>query len=324
MPEELLPQVKGQFNAMRFLQASLKSGRVGHSYIFSGPAGVGKKSAAVRFAAGIMCQQPQEGAACGTCSSCRRLARGSYPYLQLISPEKDKIKIDQIRSINDFLKYKVEESVYRFIIIDEADSMTPEAANSLLKTLEEPPARTTFILLFYNIGKVFPTIISRCQVVNFTHLSRDTLLEILLDKGFNEKDIQGVLPVAQGSAGRALDLIEDEDLKETRKRIIGFITSLPVSISRTLEFAQECSELDISLCLNIIMSCYRDYLLLDSGNEDQIVNRDLSGLFGSGLSRDRIFYSIEKIMEAQQAAGQNANKQLVLENLFLELNGQAS
>lgn len=324
MPEELLQQVKGQVNAMRFLEASLKSGRVGHSYIFSGPAGVGKKSAAIRFAAGIMCQQPQEGRSCETCSSCRKLAKGSYPYLQLISPEKDKIKIDQIRAINDFLKYKVEESVYRFIIIDEADSMTPEAANSLLKILEEPPAKTTFILLVDNIGKVFPTIISRCQVVNFTHLSRDTLLEILLDKGFNEEAILGVLPIAQGSVGRALDLIEDEDLKETRGKIISFVTSLPVPSSRALEFAKECSESDIVLCLNIILSCYRDLLILDSGEDSLIVNRELSGLFRSGLRRESIFNSIEYTMEAQQAAGQNANKQLVLENLFLELNGQAS
>ncbi len=324
MPEELLPQVKGQVNAMRFLEASLKNGRIGHSYIFVGPPGVGKKSTAIRFVAGILCQQPNEGRACETCSSCKRLAKGSYPYLQLISPEKEKIKIDQIRGINDFLKYKVEESVYRFIIIDEADSMTPEAANSLLKILEEPPARTTFILLVDNLSKVFPTIISRCQLVNFTHLSRDIILEILLDKGFKEEEIQGVLPVAQGSAERALELIQDETLKETRGRIISFVTNLPVPVSRALEFAKECSESDIALCLNIMMSCYRDLLILDSGNDNMVINRELAGLFGPELCRESIFSSIEYIMEAQQAAGQNANKQLVLENLFLELNVQAS
>jgi len=323
MPEEIVPIVKGQSNALRFLKASLLSGRAAHSYIFAGPAGVGKMSAAMWFAMGLMCETPQEGVACGLCSSCRRFSKGNYPYLKVISPEKNTIKISQVREIRDFLKYKVEESVHRFIIIDEAETMTPEAANSLLKILEEPPMRTTFILLADNLTRLFPTIISRCQVINFTALSRETISEILLDRGFNAEDIAWVLPVAQGSAGRALEMIEDEGLKENRGKIISFLTSLPVDANRALEFAQECSDIEISLCLSIILSCYRDYLVLASGIEYQIINREL---LSSGLKSDRekIYRSIEHIMEAQHSAGQNANKQLVLENLFLDLNGLAS
>lgn len=323
MPE-LITKVKGQVNALRFLHSTLKRGRIAHSYIFSGPAGVGKMSAAIWFAGGLLCETPVDHGACGACPSCRRLAKGSYPYWKTISPEKNTIKINQIRGINDFLKYKVEESVYRFIIIDEAETMTPEAQNSLLKILEEPPGRTTFILLVDNLSKVFPTIISRCQVVNFTFLSRDTISEILLARGFKEEDIAAVLPVAQGSAGRALELIEDEELKENRGRIISFLTSLPVPTSRVLEFAQECSNLDMSLCLSIILSCYRDLLVLNTGNQDRIINPELAGMLKGQFHRESIFESIQHIMEAQQSAGHNANKQLLLESLFLDLNGQAS
>ena len=323
MTNESIPKVKGQANALRFLKASLQSGRVAHAYIFSGPAGVGKKSAALWFAMGLLCESMQEGEACGLCASCSRFAKGNYPYLNIISPEKNTIKISQIRYLSDFLKYKVEESVYRFIIIDEAQAMTPEAANSLLKILEEPPLHTTFILLTENLSLLFPTIISRCQVVNFTALSRETISEILLCRGFKEEDIAAVLPVAQGSAGRALELIEDEELKENRGKIISFLMSLPVAASRVLEFAQECSALEISLCLSIVLSCYRDFLVIDSGNKDQVINMDLLGP-RLKFKRENLYRSIEHIMEAQQYAGQNANKQLVLENLFLDLNGQAS
>lgn len=324
MPEKLLTKIRGQVNAVAFLEAVLKGGRVAHSYIFSGPAGVGKMTAAIWFAAGILCEQPQDDVPCGVCSACRKIAKGSYPYLRIISPEKNTIKISQIREINDFLKYKVEESVYRFIIIDEAHSMTPEAANSLLKILEEPPVRTTFILLVDYISKVFPTIISRCQVVNFTTLSRKTISEILLEKGFKEESIPAVLPVAQGSAGRALELSEDEALKENREKIISFLIGLPVSSRKALEFAEECSGMEISLCLSIVLSCYRDFLVLDGGNTGQVINSDLLGSFKGKFNRDRLYKSIDSIMEAQEAAGRNANKQLVLENLFLDLDGQAS
>ena len=324
MPEQGLTEIKGQVNALNFLEASLKTGRVGHSYIFSGPCGVGKKSAALWFAAGVLCESPDEPAACGVCEACRKIAKGHYPYLKTICPEKSTIKINQIRGLSDFLKYKVEESVYRFIIIDEAQTMTPEAANSLLKILEEPPMRTTFILLVDNLSKVFPTIISRCQIVNFTALSRETISDILMDKGFKKENIVAVLPVAQGSVGRALELIEDEELQESRDKLIAFLVSLPVTAGRALEFAQECSNFDISLCLSIILSCFRDFLLLGLDNKQIVINSELLGSYKPRFEREGIYRCIESIMEAQQAAGQNANKQLVLENLFLNLNGHAS
>ena len=214
--------------------------------------------------------------------------------------------------------------MYRFIIIDEAQTMTPEAANSLLKILEEPPSRTTFILLVDNLSKVFPTIISRCQVVNFTSLSRETISEVLLERGYGEESIAAVLHVAQGSIGRALELIEDEELQENRGKIISFLLDLPVTADRVLEFAHECSGMDISLCLGIIISCFRDFLVLGRGGKSQLMNPELLVSEGPKYNREGIYRCIESTMEAQQAAGQNANKQLVLENLFLELNRLAS
>ena len=323
MPEHYLTQIKGQTNALRFLEAALKSGRTSHSCIFNGSPGVGKMTAANWFVAAILCERPDDYVPCGACRSCRTIARGNYPYLRFAAPEKSAIKINQIRDIHDFLKYKVEQSVYRFIIIDEAHTMTPEAANSLLKILEEPPKRTTFILLVDNLSRVFPTIISRCQVVNFTGLSKETISEILRERGYEEEKIAAVLPVSQGSAGRALELIEDESLQENRGKIISFLLDLPVTSDRALEFAQECSDLDISLSLGIIISCFRDFLVLGRGEKSQIINPELVNR-SLKFTKNEIYKSIERIMEAQQAAGQNANKQLVLENLFLELNGLAS
>ncbi len=321
--QESLIKIKGQDRALGFLKFSLGSGHISHAYIFNGPSGVGKMTAAIWFMAGVLCRQSRQGP-CGACPDCRTVGKGSYPFQKIIYPEKNTIKIDQIRAIGEFLKYKVDPSTYRFVIIDEADTMTPEAANSLLKTLEEPPAQTTFILLVDNLSKVFSTIISRCQIVNFGALSRETMYEILMERGLEKPDIAAVLPVAYGSIGRALELMEDEDLQENRQKIISFLLGLPVSSRRILEFAQECSGLEISLVLDIILSCFRDLLVLDLAGKRQLWNPELEKKSGSKYGRAGLYRSIGSIMEAEQAAGQNANKQLVLENLFLELNAQAS
>jgi len=322
MEEKAVQRIKGQKYALSFLESSLSRGSISHAYIFSGPPGVGKMTAALWFVAGVLCREPGP-EPCSRCLQCRRVANGNYPYLKKIYPEKNTIRINQIRAIGDFLKYKVETSVYRFIIIDEADTMTPEAANSLLRILEEPPVQTTFILLADNLNKLFPTIISRCQIVNFSTLSRENMTEILNDRGLDKRDIAAVLPVAHGSIGRAIELVEDETLKENRQKIISFLGGLPVPVSNILEFTQEWGKVDISLYLDIILSCFRDLLVLDANRDLQVLNPELESL-QSKFSRDGLYRSIESIMEAQQAAGQNANQQLVLENLFLELNTQAS
>lgn len=322
MKGKALTRIKGQDKALAFLEASLRRGCISHAYIFNGPPGVGKLTAAMWFMGGVVCEHPGEGP-CGDCVSCKTVASGNYPYQQVVLPEKGTIKINQIRTIGEFLKYKVEPDTYRFVTIDEAHTMTPEAANSLLKILEEPPAQTTFILLVDNLSKVFPTIISRCQIVNFNALSRETIYEILVARGFEKGNIAPVLPMAYGGVERAMELMEDEGLKESRQKMISFLTSLPVSSRGALEFAQECSNLDISLCLDIILSCFRDFLVLGLAKQRQLWNPELEKGFNINFSRTGLYQSVMSIMEAEQAAGQNANKQLVLENLFLDLNAQA-
>jgi len=316
----MLKQIKSQNRAVFFLEKILKSRKVGHCYLFYGPQGVGKMTAAVTFAASVLCRTPKGLWACGRCSTCRKIDRGNYPYLRIIKPEGSTLGIGQIRQLHSFLKFKIEDSYFRFIIIDKAHNMTQEASNSLLKLLEEPPQRTCFILAADNIDMVLPTIVSRSQIIPFTRIPQGVVEEILREKGYSEEKIAAAAPIAHGSVGRALELVEDEKLEAQRRLIVDFIENLPVSPGRALEFALELgSDYDISLSLEIILFSYRR-LLLKKITETEV--RKKNGLLS--LDLEALCASIDRVIDAKKALDDNANKQLVLDTLMIDLNELAS
>ncbi|NLO89809.1 MAG: DNA polymerase III subunit delta' [Clostridia bacterium] len=312
----MLKEIKSQSRAVLFLEKILKSGKVGHCYLFYGPQGVGKRSTAVNFAASVLCETPRDLWACGECGTCRKIERGNYPYLRIIEPEGSTLGIGQIRQLHSFLKFKIEEGLFRFIIIDKAHNMTQEASNSLLKVLEEPPQRTCFILTADNIDMVLPTIVSRSQIVPFSRLPQGVVEEILREKGYSEEQIAAAAPIAHGSVGRALELVEDEKLEAQRRLIVDFLESLPVSSGRILEFARELgSDYDIPLSLEIMLFSYRA-ILLKKIEETEV--RRTKGLLS--LDLESLCASIDRVIDARKALDDNANKQLVLDTLMIDLN----
>jgi len=323
----MLERIKAQEKAIAYLKKILNQKQLAHCYLFYGPPGVGKKTAAVAFAASVCCEAPVENVACGGCANCKRIISSNYPYIRHVVPEGSAIKIRQIRELRNFLKFKIEKHIHRFIIIDKAHTMTHEAANSLLKVLEDPPGRTCFILIADNIDKMLPTVISRSQVIGFNKVSQGVIEDILKGKGYSMERITAAVPLSHGSVGRALELVENENIIIQRKKIVSFLAGLPVSSGRILEFATEInSNFDISLCLDIILSCYRDLLLWKAtGREAGATNVDfLTEVKGMPLSTQDIYRSVNYILDAQKAIADNANMQLVLETLLLHLNEQAS
>ncbi|KUK10632.1 MAG: DNA polymerase III, delta prime subunit [Clostridia bacterium 41_269] len=314
----MLKQIRSQNRAVFFLEKILKSRELGHCYLFCGPQGVGKMSTAVLFAASVLCQTPRGLWACGSCATCRKIERGNYPYLRIVEPQGSTLGIGQVRQLKSFLTFKIEGNHFRFIIIDKAHNMTQEASNSLLKVLEEPPQRTCFILVADNIDMVLPTIVSRSQIIPFTRIPQGVVEEILREKGYSEEKIAAAASIAHGSVGRALELVEDEKLEAQRKMIVDFMESLPVSPGRVLEFALDLgSNFDVALTLEIILSSYRS-LLLKKITENGKQKEDES-LF---LDVETLCIIIDRVIKAKKDLDDNANKQLVLDTLLMDINEQ--
>src|SRR5438552_7192268 len=187
--------VVGNERAVSMLRRSIRTGLLSHAYLFTGPAGVGKRTLALAFAATLNCQAaPPEGSAvpdapCGLCSSCSRVARGEHPDVMEINLETQaaalaeeggnkstppkELRIDTVREIQRTVGLSPYSGRWKVYIIGDADRMNEEAANCLLKTLEEPPAQTILILLAPDESSVLPTIASRCTIVSLRLLPRE-------------------------------------------------------------------------------------------------------------------------------------------------------
>lgn len=321
----MLNEIKAQEGAVAFLEKVLEKGMFAHAYIFAGPSGVGKRTTAVGFAAAVCCTDANEKLGCGGCLNCRRIQNGNYANLKVVEPSGGKtIKIDQIREVQSFLKFKPDNEDYRFIIVDKAHNMTAEASNSLLKMLEEPPAKTCFILITENLSSMLPTVVSRSQVINFNRLPRAVVREILNAEGFESERASGVIPLSRGSAGEAFELIQQEEVQTWRRHIISSISALPVSTAEILEQAKKISsEFDVAMFLEITLSYYRDILVWKlTGREDVVINTDFLSLIKENGSDENssLLSNFQAVTWSQRAVRDNANAQLVLENLLLELN----
>lgn len=182
--------------------------RVAHAYLFAGPSGVGKRLTAIAFARSLLCEKKGD-EACEQCETCRRTGRGTHRDLKLVRREEDKkeITIDQVRETIRELSFVGEGP--RAVVIDEAERMNEEAMNAFLKTFEEAPDRTVLVLVTSAPSMILPTLRSRCQTILFHALKEEEVLHVLNP---STPEAKLAAKLADGSAGRALELVED--LKE--------------------------------------------------------------------------------------------------------------
>jgi len=206
------------------LQAAYSSGRLAHAFLFVGPAGVGKAKTARAFAQLLLCERPQANAGCGACGSCRKVAAGRHPDLMVLEPDGEFIKIEAVRGAGRFASLKPFEGQRKVLIVDPAHAMNEEAANALLKTLEEPSPETTLILIAESIHRLPGTIVSRCQRVAFGALAPEDLQALLVGRLGVERGAAAELSrLCEGSAGEALRFYEDGVLAE-RDALLRFLS----------------------------------------------------------------------------------------------------
>ena len=308
--------------------------------LLAGQAGVGKRKVALAVATAINCLKPRsspelERDACGVCATCKRIARLVHPDVILIEPgDSGSIKIDAVRDVVDRAGYRPFEGRRRVVIIDEADALVPAAQNAMLKTLEEPPSASIFLLVSSMPDALLPTVRSRCPRIRFGPLSPVEIADVLMrDHGYSEPDARAAAADADGSVGRALaqessDLtVAREDarrLLEQSARISDPVRRLESVKDLTGKKGTSAGERDqLSTCLRALASLIRDLgILATHADRRMLANVDLEPqlqqLSGS-FDHDRSGRAYAAVDTALAALERNASPKVVADWLVLQL-----
>ena len=314
------------------LKASILHDRVAHAYLFFGEDRIGKRLAALRFAQAINCEidyGPGGPDACGACRSCRQIEARTHPDFLLIEPDQEQanpqIKIEQIRELEQQLVYHPLVGRRKVCLIDEADRMTPGAANALLKTLEEPPDHSLLLLITSRPSALLATVRSRCQGIRFVAPARaDVETALKTTRRIPPADARFLAMVTQGRIGEALET----DLAATRVQQDEFSTLTSAkslqSVATLLTAAEALYRSDRAPeALEWIVRWIRDLILVSVGADpDHLLNRDRLPQLeeaGRGLRPDALLDLLADIETIQQAATRNVNLQMALETILLRL-----
>jgi DNA polymerase-3 subunit delta' len=235
----LFADIVGQKMAVSILVRALEQGP-SHAYLFLGPPGVGKTEAALAFAAGLAC--PHSG--CGNCMTCKRVQEGLHPDVEIVSPEGNFIRKEEIAAINLHAVYRPFEARAKVYVFLEADSFNVDAANAFLKTLEEPPPHVYFVLVTDRPERLLPTIVSRCQSVTFTPVPLSAMVADLRQRlGLPAAEAELLARVGGGNLRYARELATSEDARRQRTLLLDLARDLPRS-----------SLLDVEVALDDVMA----------------------------------------------------------------------
>lgn len=322
-----LHAISGQETAKRMLGGSLRGGRVSHAYLFSGPGGGARRKAADAFAQALLCERGAElGDACGECLSCRKVEHGNHPDLQAIGPDGASIKIEQIRELQKMFSYRSGTSGRKVYIIDEADKMTVQASNSLLKFLEEPPAPAVAILLAENAQSLLPTIRSRTQLVPFTAMGAEDILADLAVQGLATPAARCAAYLTPGPEECAA-LAAENWFAEIRNVVIQLgKESIGRNGASLVTAQQQVFKAGLGEHLNSLFDLFhlwfRDMIYVHSERREHIVFIDqlefISQVAGS-RSTDYWISCMSMTAESKKKLKSNMNNQLCLEQFLVEL-----
>ncbi len=301
--------------AFRTIELTLKSRRVAHAYLFRGPPGSPKTELALEFAKGLLCDAaPKEALGslgCGSCWSCREVTKGTHPDLFTVERDGSTIKIKRSHEILKEALSGPYRSKRKVFLIKDAENLTVEASNALLKILEEPPSYVTFLLTATSIAGIPETIVSRCLVIPFRKLTPDALRRILIrDHGVSQEDVSSVLDFSDGSVEKALNLIEN--LRAGKSA--GEDLLLRLSQDSTCELALKCARLKPPDRLKIVLDLE---MLFQKMLYQEVKKANSCG--GSLFDLKNWYVVLESLMRTRERLNANTNAFLSFFVLFSEL-----
>lgn len=328
--------IVGHKTIVSYLQQSLENEKVGHAYLFTGPRQIGKNTVAQYFVNSLICDGLNKGSGpvpCGQCEYCRQMANKMHPDFFYVSREinektgklKKNISIEQIRQLQNKLSLHSFLNSYKVAIIDQAESLSLEAANSLLKTLEEPSPKTVIILLASNLVVLPQTIASRCQVIKFLPVGSKEILEHLQTLKVERKKAKAIAELAFGRPGMAISYTtEPENYDDFLEKVNQFILLLKSGLSQRFKLISEMDELsDVNSLKESLVTwskVLRDIFLIKYSAPNLVSNvKSFSELekISAGYNFETLIKILGEINLTKRYLDANVNPKLALENLVL-------
>lgn len=320
--------VVGHKDIIQYIRNAVTEKTVSHAYIINGERGSGKKMLASLFAMSLLCEEggPEP---CTACHSCRQAETRNHPDIIWVTHEKpNSISVDDIREqVNHTIAIKPYQSPYKIYIIDRAETMTVQAQNALLKTIEEPPEYAVILLLTENAQALLPTINSRCVILKLRNI-KDTLIKKYLMEKLEIPDYKADVctAFAQGNVGRAIMLANSEhfnEIKEEAVQLLKYIHEMEMSELIAAVNNITAYKLEITDYLDIIMIWYRDVLLYKATKDlDKVVFRDQVKYIkeqAKTSSYEGIEIILKSLENAKARLKANVNFELTMELLFLTI-----
>lgn len=295
----------GHKETIKALKSTIDEAKVGHAYLFTGPVGIGKKTLAKAFAIRMLCQTKTPGSDC-RCSGCIRAQAGTHPDLITILPTGNSIKIEQLRQLQHDLFYRPLLGERKVCFFPDAELLTEAAANSFLRTLEEPPRGVVFLFTAVRPDLILPTIRSRCQVYQLFPVSENEIAEALVKKGLGQAEASKRARLSQGIPGNALNEIKEKhkeelpDLREIR----------PLSLLELFKISNGLEKRE----RHDILELFKKWEFQARQEMLQIYTSD-----GGFVKGGELILILEKIGQAVEMIESNVNLRLVMEGFFLTL-----
>lgn len=335
-PKEFNWNICGHEKISDFFKKSVVNGRLAQAYIFWGQSHLGKFTLAQEFIGSIFCLAGGKNVPCGECLHCRQLKKGLHPDVYLVEKKTDEktgkqkkeIVIDQIRDLKSRLQQGTLLNSYKAAIIPEAQYLNENAANALLKLLEEPTPKTIIILIADDIKKLPATIVSRSQALKFLPVAEKKIERFLAERGLAQEAARWSI----GRPGLALVLAQDESaVKQRREQIEKFLKIMPLNLGLKISAVEDLIDWEkdeaanvshLNALLDVWQSVLRDLLLLKNNNQPLVANFDFFDALlkaSSFFTRWKISVLLKEISLARAYFSQNINAKFILENLIIKL-----
>ncbi len=295
-----------------------------HAIMLSGVSGIGKIDFARFLAAYLLCSKKLNGDMCGVCHNCKLLKSDTHPDFKFVQPESEgkAIRVDQIRELATFFTMSSQLSGYKAAIIYPADKMNRNAANSLLKTLEEPSSRSVMILVTERPASLPATVRSRCQVIDFAIPDKEQALTWLSDNSevLDKSRLELALRLAAGKPFEAINFLNEENM-QLRVQEFSNIERIVAGKLSPMALAEKWSKANNKVLLEWLSSWVNDMILIkQAADSDYLINQDIYeriSRLSAIISLKRLYEILDSINDAARFIDRQANLQLLFENMLL-------